>query len=81
MKPVLPRPSTTTAPASESALDFGRHAGILGEFEHGPSCNSGFMRVDSLLPQINITKHSLRKIEAVHLVREQREVGRQELLP
>lgn len=37
------------------------------------------MRVDSLLPQIYITKHTLKKIEAVHLVREHRSGGRQEL--
>jgi hypothetical protein len=37
------------------------------------------MRVDSLLPQINITKHRLRELEAVHLVREQRNQRRQEL--
>ena len=67
MRPVLPRPIITTAPASESPHDFGRHVVISGEFEHGRSCNPGFTRVDSLLPQINITKQSLRKIEAVHL--------------
>ena len=79
MTPSLPRPGTTTAPASESALDFGRHAGIVGTFEHGRSSDSSFTRVDSLLPKINITKQSLRKIEAVHLVREQRDEGKQEL--
>ena len=81
MRLVLPHSSIPAAPTSESALDFDRHAGILGEFEQGRSWNSSFTRVDSLLPRISITKHSLRKIEAVHLVREQREVGRQELLP
>ena len=35
MKSVLPRRSITAAPASETALDFGRHDGMVGEFEHG----------------------------------------------
>jgi hypothetical protein len=75
----LPRPGTTSAPALESALDFGRRAGIAGKFEHSRSSDSSFTRVDSLLPKINITKQSLRKIEAVHLVREQRDGRRQDL--
>jgi hypothetical protein len=79
MRPALPRPTITTAPASESALDFGRHAGIVGGFERGKSCLPSFTRIDSLLPQINVTKHSLKRIEAVNLVREQRDERRQEL--
>jgi len=51
----------------------------VGTFEHSRSSNTSFTRVDSLLPKINITKQSLRKIEAVHLVREQRDERRQEL--
>jgi hypothetical protein len=59
MRPSLPRSGTTTTPVAEPALDLGRYARIVPEFEHGQSRNSGFMRVDSLLPQINITKHRL----------------------
>jgi len=79
MRPALPRPSPTAIPSSESALDFSRHSGIVGEFEHRRSCDPSFTRVGSLLPQISITKHCLRKLEAVHLVREQRNEGRQVL--
>ena len=79
MTPSLPRPATTTAPAPESAHILGRPAGIAGTFEHRRSSDSSFTRVDSLLPKINIAKQSLRRIEAVHLVRQQRDEGKQEL--
>ncbi len=35
--------------------------------------------LQSLLPQIRITKRTLKKLEAIHLVRERRETGKQEL--
>ena len=79
MKPALPRASITTTPVCKSAHDFSHHAGMVGEFEHARSFNPSFTRVASFLPQINITRLSLRKTEAVHLVREQLSEGRQEL--
>ncbi|MGD0125408.1 MAG: replication protein RepA [Terriglobia bacterium] len=79
MRSTRPRSGTTTTSIAEPALDFGRLPGFVPEFERGPSRNTGFTRVDSLLPQINITKHRLRELEAVHLVREQRNQRRQEL--
>lgn len=54
-------------------------SGTLEQFGRGQTCNSGFTRLEFLLPQLNITKHNLRRIEAVRLVREQRDEGRQEL--
>ena len=79
MTPSLPRPGTATASSPEPAIDFGRRACVVGTFERSRQSDASFTRVDSLLPKINITKQSLRKIEAVHLVREQRDERRQEL--
>jgi hypothetical protein len=75
----IPPASSTVAPVCEWAHDFGRHAAIVQDFEHGRSCTSSFTQVDSLLPKSNITKHRLKRIEAVHLVRKQRDERRQEI--
>ena len=79
MRPAPSRVRITTTPAIAQGVEFGLLAGSATAFEHGKTSKPSFTRIDSLLPRINITKQSLRKIEAVHLVREQRDEGKQEL--
>jgi hypothetical protein len=56
-----------------------RRTGTVGQIEHDRICNSGFTQISAVFPRIIVTKHTLRKIEAIHLIREQRSVRQQEL--
>ena len=73
------RLSNSTNSPSACAFDVGLTARGAVDHEHGQTYESNFTRVDALLPKINITKQCLRKLQAVHLVREQRGQRSQEL--
>jgi len=44
---------------------------------HTPLLSNSFVSVESILPQIGITKQAVKKLEVIQMVREQREHGKQ----
>jgi hypothetical protein len=48
-----------------------------GQTEHLPLRSNSFIPVQSILPQIGITKQAVKKLEAIQMVRRQREHGKQ----
>ncbi len=55
------------------------HSPAKSSYHNITSRDRGLKSLKSLLPQIGITSRRFKKLEAIHLVREQRDTGRQDL--
>jgi hypothetical protein len=60
---------------SRQARDRPRFA--PGQVGQDPLSGHNFLRLNSILPQIGVTKQTLKKLEAIQMVREQRENRKQ----
>jgi len=77
----LPSPQMRSSPPQLSQPDhLWGHARLPPvQTAHAPLFSQSFVSVESILPQIGITKQTVKKLEAIHMVREQRENGKQEI--
>jgi hypothetical protein len=77
----LPSPQIRSSPSQLSRPDhlWGRARLPPAQTAHVPLFSQRFVPVESILPQIGILKQTVKKLEAIHMVREQRENGKQEI--
>jgi hypothetical protein len=72
---MLPSPPLRFRPShpSRQAQRWDRPQLAPDQVDHALLHSHSFVSLNSILPQIDITKRTLKKLEAIHLVREQRE--------
>jgi hypothetical protein len=58
---------------------FGANSAPPGQVGYEPLDSKNFVPLNSILPEIEVTKQSLKKLEAIQMVREQREHRKQDI--
>lgn len=70
----LPSPQLRFSASQFSRPELSERARLSpGQSGQGPSPSHGFVPLHSILPRIGITKQTVKKLEAIQMVREQQE--------
>jgi hypothetical protein len=83
--PVERRPGSSRAsclpfsPPDEFVAPYGMASSIRTPRQEGDRAERSLAPIGSVLPKLHITTHRLRKLEAICLIRKQRDAGKQEL--